>query len=227
VLRVSRVAVYGSRARPLSCCTIGFMCATGDRVLLLLAHPDPSSFNHAIARVCRDALLESERCVYYHDLYAERFDPLLSAREVPRDAELDAGLARHCDELAAADAIVVVHPNWWGQPPAILKGWVDRVVRPGVAYRFKEGDSGEGVPVGLLQARVAVVFNTANTPHEREQAVFGDPLDTLWRNCVFGLCGVPHTVRRTFGVVVASSLQQREAWLSEARALLLAALQQS
>jgi NAD(P)H dehydrogenase (quinone) len=51
----------------------------------------------------------------------------------------------HCREIADVDGIIV-HPNWWGQPPAILKGWVDRVLRPGVAYRFLEGDAGEGVP---------------------------------------------------------------------------------
>jgi len=54
----------------------------------------------------------------------------------------------------------VVHPNWWGQPPAILKGWIDRILRPGVAYQFLEGDAGEGVPVGLLKAETALIFNT-------------------------------------------------------------------
>lgn len=55
-----------------------------------------------------------------------------------------------------------------GQPPAILKGWVDRVIRAGVAYEFAEGDSGEGVPIGLLKAKSALVFNTSNTLEERE-----------------------------------------------------------
>ena len=54
------------------------------------------------------------------------------------------------------------------QPPAILKGWIDRVMRPGVAYEFLEGDSGEGVPNGLLKAKTALVFNTSNTPEDRE-----------------------------------------------------------
>ena len=63
-----------------------------------------------------------------------------------------------------------------GQPPAILKGWIDRVIRPGVAYRFLEGDSGEGVPLGLLRAQTALVFNTANTPEDRESLVFRDRL---------------------------------------------------
>jgi putative NADPH-quinone reductase len=109
-----------------------------------------------------------------------------------------------------------VHPNWWGQPPAILKGWIDRVVRPGVAYRFDEGDSGEGVPIGLLKAQAALVLNTANTPAEREQSVFGDPLEALWKRCIFDLCGVPRVERRMFGVIVTSTLEQRQQWLREA-----------
>lgn len=106
-----------------------------------------------------------------------------------------------------------------GQPPAILKGWIDRIVRPGVAYRFVEGDNGEGVPVGLLRARAVVVLNTSNTPDERERETFGDPLETLWKRCVFGLCGVHDVRRRTFNVVVGSSPDQRQRWLAEAVAL--------
>ena len=55
-------------------------------------------------------------------------------------------------EISVADGVVIIHPNWWGQSPAILKGWVDRVIRPGVAYEFLEDDKGEGVPCGLLKA---------------------------------------------------------------------------
>jgi putative NADPH-quinone reductase len=188
-------------------------------VLLILAHPRPGSFNHAIAQAVRETLAGAGHRVVFHDLCAEGFDPVIPSDESARAAVLPPKVAAHCADLAAADGIVVVHPNWWGQPPAILKGWIDRVVRPGVAYEFLEGDSGEGVPRGLLKARTAVVFNTANTAADRERTVFGDPLETLWRNCIFGLCGVGDFHRRTFGVVVASTVAQRRQWLEEARAL--------
>ena len=188
-------------------------------VLLLLAHPRPGSFNPALAHAAREQLEADGHRVVFHDLHAERFDPAIPPDESARAAVLPPAVAAHCADLAAAEGIVVVHPNWWGQPPAVLKGWIDRVVRPGVAYEFLEGDSGEGVPRGLLQARTAVVLNTSNTAPERERAVFGDPLETLWRNCVFGLCGVADVRRRTFGVVVASTADQRRQWLAEARAL--------
>ncbi len=185
-------------------------------VLVILAHPDRGSFNHAIASAAVGTLRANRHRVIFHDLYEERFAPLLPRREIGREAHPPPAVARHGREASRADGIVVVHPNWWGQPPAILKGWIDRVLRPGVAYEFADGDAGEGVPRGLLKARSAVVFNTSNTARAREKAVFGDPLETLWKNCIFGLCGVPVFRRRTFGVVVTSSPARRRKWLDEA-----------
>jgi putative NADPH-quinone reductase len=183
------------------------------RISVILAHPDPESFNHAIAQTAVDAIKANGRRFIFHDLYQEKFDPRLNLEELAKDAILPAVIRKHCDEIAAADGIVMVHPNWWGQPPAILKGWVDRVLRPDVAYKFLEGDSGEGIPTGLLKARAALVFNTSNTESEREEDVFGDPLETIWKNCIFGLCGVTNFHRRRFNVIVTSTEDQRRDWL--------------
>jgi putative NADPH-quinone reductase len=103
-------------------------------------------------------------------------------------------------------------------PPAVLTGWIDRVLRPDVAYRFEEGDGGEGTPVGLLRARSAVVFNTSNTLPDREARVFGDPLERIWKDCIFGLCGVSNVERQSFGVIVTSTPAERRAWLEQVRA---------
>ncbi len=184
---------------------------------IILAHPNPGSFNHAIARAAADALRQHGHAVILHDLCQEQFPALLPAGELQKDAQLDPVVARHCAEIAGADGIIIVHPNWWGMPPAILKGWIDRVLRMEVAYRFVANDQGEGVPVGLLKAKAALVFNTANTPDEREEEIFGDPLETLWKKCVFDLCGVKNVHRRTFAVVVTSTPGQRAAWLAETR----------
>jgi len=187
------------------------------RISVILAHPNKASFNHAIAQTAVGQLGMNGHAVSFHDLYAENFGPLLFAKEIAKDAVLPEVVRDHCTEIQQAEGIVVVHPNWWGQPPAILKGWVDRVIRPGIAYEFLEGDSGEGIPKGLLSAKAAVVFNTSNTMQEREQQTFGDPLETIWRNCVFGLCGVSTFHRRTFSVVVTSAERERKQWLDEVR----------
>jgi len=188
------------------------------KVLLIVAHPNRASFNHAIAMTCSRVLTENGHEVIAHDLYEEHFSPLLRQGEIPKSAVLPTDIQQHCDELSQADGIIVVHPNWWGQPPAVLKGWVDRVIRPGVAYEFLEGDKGEGVPRGLLKAKCAIIFNTSNTEATREKTVFGDPLEAIWKDCIFRLCGVPVIHRRMFTIVVTSSEAERKRWLSEVTA---------
>jgi len=190
------------------------------KFLVILAHPNQQSFNHAIASTAVSELESSGAMIYFHDLYQEKFDPLLSFPEFKKEAHLPPDLATYCSEIAQSDGIVIIHPNWWGQPPAILKGWIDRVLRPGVAYEFLEGDSGEGIPVGLLKAQVAIVFNTSNTPVHREIAVFGDPLERLWKNCIFELCGIKNFYRENFGVIVTSTFAQRQAWLARVKAII-------
>ena len=187
------------------------------KISIILAHPDPGSLNHAIAAAAVDELRRHGHDIAFHDLYAEKFDPLLPAAEISKEAPLPPEIEKHCREISEAEGIVIVHPNWWGQPPAVLKGWVDRIIRPGVAYEFLDGDQGEGIPRGLLKAKTAIVFNTANTETEREKMVFGDPLETLWKNCVFDLCGVKNVHRRTFTIVVTSTKDQRKEWLRDVR----------
>ncbi len=196
------------------------------KILIVLGHPDSTSLNHAIAHAIRDDLLNDGHDVIFHDLYKEGFSPLLAAEEIPESGNIDPLVEAHCDELISADCIVIVHPNWWGQPPAILKGWVDRVFRPGIAYRFEAGDGGEGIPIGLLSAS-AVIINTSNTPADREQTAFGDPLETIWRRCIFDLCGVKNFYRRMFSVVVTSTMEQRLRWIEEAKMMCRTAIQNS
>jgi NAD(P)H dehydrogenase (quinone) len=94
-----------------------------------------------------------------------------------------------------------------------------------VAYRFSEDNSGEGVPEGLLRADRAIVFNTTNTERARELEVFGDPLETLWKNCILRYCGVRCVERRSYGVIVTSTPQERADWLEDAAGVVRKAFQ--
>ncbi|MFH1821368.1 MAG: NAD(P)H-dependent oxidoreductase [Methanobacteriota archaeon] len=188
------------------------------KILLILGHPDKGSFNHAIAESVKSTLLKMGHQVMFHDLYAEGFEPILPPGEISASGKVDSTIKTHCEELISADGIIIVHPNWWGQPPAIIKGWIDRVLRPRIAYRFY-GTTEAGIPEGLLKAKTALVFNTSNTFEEREKAHFGDPLENLWKICVWNFCGVKKFFRKTFSVIVESSLEQRKQWLKEVEEL--------
>ena len=188
-------------------------------ISVLLGHPYRDSFNAAIAAAVVDTLERNGHTPLFHDLYEEGFDPLLSGGELVSDVAGDGLVALHQREIREADGIVVVHPNWWGQPPAVVKGWIDRVLREGVAYGFPEGDNGGGLPIGLLKAKAALVYNTSNTPNEREETVFGDPLQRIWKDCVFGFCGVRGFDRRMFRVIADSTAEERKGWLDAVRGL--------
>ena len=184
-------------------------------VYVLIGHQNQGSFCHAIAATAIEELNAAGHEVVYHDLYAEEFDPILPHDEIPGDAPLDPVVEQHCRELTAADGYVIVHPNWWAMPPAILKGWLDRVWRQGVVYRFGP----DGVEP-LLTGKRAVVLTTSNTPRDDELRLFGDPLENLWKACMFNFCGVEDFFRRNFESIILSTPEERRQWLDEVLAII-------
>jgi NAD(P)H dehydrogenase (quinone) len=188
------------------------------KVLVLIGHQNTgkNSFCHAIARTAVEELQAIGHEALYHDLYDERFDPILPQGEIPKDATVDCTVQRHCDEVTSAGGYIVVHPNWWGQPPAMLKGWIDRVFRQGVVYEFGP----QGTILGHLKGKVAVVFTTSNTPRDMELQLYGDPLENFWRTCIFGFCGLTDFHRRNFEPIVVSTPDQRKRWLDEVRRII-------
>ena len=186
------------------------------RIVLIVGHPNKDSFNHAVAATAFETLRANGHEVTFHDLYAERFDPVLTFEEFTAEEVSDPAVRAQCDEVAAADALVLVHPNWWGQPPAIVKGWVDRVLRYGVAYTFRE-ENGEEIGVGLLKARKALILNTCMTSEEMDRTHYGDPLERLWKTSVLGFCGLEEIHRRNFRMVQTVSQKEREAMLGVVR----------
>ena len=112
------------------------------RVVVVLAHPDPNSFNHAIAAAASDSLTRAGHEVTLLDLYAEGFRAAMSpAERVAYHSDrplLDPMAERHADIVKRAEALVFVYPTWWSTMPAILKGWLERVMVPGVGFVFDE-----------------------------------------------------------------------------------------
>ena len=103
------------------------------RALVVYCHPVPESFNAAV----RDATIRGLTNAGYEidllDLYAEGFDPVMSAqdRRNYHTPELNrVHVADHLERVKRADALVFVYPTWWYSQPAMLKGWIDRVLVP-------------------------------------------------------------------------------------------------
>lgn len=111
-------------------------------VLMVYAHPRADSLSAALRDATRQALESAGHSVELRDLYAEGFQPALTAEErgAYHDTENNlVGIEDHVASLRRADALVLVHPTWWYGMPAMLKGWFDRVWAPGVAFRIGTG----------------------------------------------------------------------------------------
>ncbi len=162
-------------------------------IMLLLSHPNPKSYNHAVADELRRRLEKERHSVLFHDLYAEGFDPTLRYDELRRRFSFDELVQRHYRDLEGSAGLVVVHPEWWSQPPAILKGWIDRVLRPGIGYEFEGEEFMPKSKVPLLTDKRAVVLATTDSerPDHAEGTQSGDPplLSLLWRE-TFRFCGI-------------------------------------
>lgn len=185
------------------------------KATVIIAHPYPKSFNHAIYHTICAELASLQVELFNHDLYEENFNPTLTVEELGSDISTDKLVNRYALELLESDYLFFIHPNWWGQPPAILKGYIDRVIRPPHAYDFPPGDTGGGLPIGKLKGKYGIVFNTSNTEEERENNYFHDPLDSIWKQCIFGFCGIEKYYRKMFRIIADSTPEQRKQWLRE------------
>jgi len=147
------------------------------RVLLVLAHPLPESFAASVAKTVRETLEADGHSVDLLDLYAENFDPRLTEKErrgyfdTPYDTSDVAGLVAR---LQAAEALILVFPQWWFNLPAVLKGFFDRVFAPGIAFRHDKA-GGRIIPL-LTNIRHFWAFTTTGSPWWVVKFYMGDPV---------------------------------------------------
>lgn len=148
------------------------------RVMVLHAHPVQESFNHALYNAVLEALGASGHEVDPVDLYAEKFEPVMSREgrlryhDVPEN--ITAELKPYVDRLMAAEGLVVVYPVWNYGFPAILKGYFDRVFMPGVSFVL---EGGEGPDKGTLKP---------NLKHIRKAAFITSYGGDRWRTMLMG-----------------------------------------
>lgn len=183
-----------------------------ETALVVLAHPKRDSFNRAIAERAAETLRRTGLEPRYHDLYAEQFDPILPEEEVSRRFTFDETIQSYFREVEEASGFVFIHPDWWGQPPAILKGWLDRVFRPGVAYDFEGEEFLEKEKVPLLTGRWAIALCT--TDARRSEGPH--PLETIWGSQVFEFCGIALYSVEIMYDVRNSTYRSRREWVKRA-----------
>jgi putative NADPH-quinone reductase len=182
------------------------------QALIVIAHPHKESFNHAVAARVAERLEASNYTVHVHDLYEQAFNPVLSSEEMRRKFSLDSDIQIHYERLESADILIFIHPDWWGSPPAILKGWIDRVFSPGIAYDYEGAEFMAKDKIPLLSGKKAGVFITSN------QEEFDASLKNLhhfWVRQVLQFCGIAEPTCEIFYDIRHSTFAQRQAWIDK------------
>lgn len=161
---------------------------------ILYAHPYDGSFNHALLAEIEEKLTKEGRPYKIIDLYADGFNPVLEApslRLYSRGQTADPLVEKYLGILLESDELIMIFPIWWGMMPAIVKGFFDKVMLSGSAYRYN--DAGELVP-DKINIRRTVMVTTSQADTERFRPFFIDyfrPLvleavgmkDLEWYNC--------------------------------------------
>jgi putative NADPH-quinone reductase len=189
------------------------------RALVVLCHPNRSGFNQAVAEAARQAL-NATHAVDFLDLYKEDFNPVLPADELPRKFSFDVTTQKYNDLVKNASVYVFAHPDWWGGPPALLKGFIDRVFRPGVAYEFEGYEFLSKKKAALLEGRKALVFTTTDYAKPEGE----DPSAVIWKKNVFAYCGIDDARVHTFYETYNSTYEARHAWIVDVGNKVAAAL---
>lgn len=181
--------------------------------LIVYTHPNPMSFNHAILSTVVEELQEED--IRVRDLYSLGFDPVIrqsdyeaiARGEVPEDIRAEQG------HILWADIIIFIFPIFWGGPPSLLKGYIERVYSQGFAYEFTD----KGMR-GLLSGKKVVIINTAGgSLKQYESSGMLESIKQTIDGGIFRFCSMEVVGHRFFLNVPFATELQRTAMLDEVR----------
>ncbi|WP_394553174.1 NAD(P)H-dependent oxidoreductase [Agromyces sp. MMS24-JH15] len=188
------------------------------RILLVIGTPLAGSYVHALADAYAEAARAADAEVRVADLATVRFphDPADRGElRVPSDGgrdHLDPAIRDLQDDVAWADHLVFVYPQWWGTYPAALSAYIDRVYTSGFAFRYGRGHVSEP----LLAGRTARILMTMDSPGLWNRLVYRNASETSLSRAVLRYCGVQVRGITRLPAVRFSTADRREAWLARA-----------
>jgi len=185
--------------------------------VIIYAHPNTASFNHAILETISEELKKSNKDLNVRDLYKIGFNPVLSAEDL---AAMQHGVVPHDikteqDYIRTADTLIVISPIWWSAMPAMLKGYIDRVFSLKFAYDI----TADGV-IGLLKGKkVFIVSTTGASKEDYEKMGAFTMMNQSMDMAIFQFSGMEVIGHKYFSSVPYVSDQDRKQMLEELRLL--------
>jgi NAD(P)H dehydrogenase (quinone) len=185
------------------------------KTLVIFCHPNPKSFNAAILEVVREELGNKAAEIKVKDLYAMGWNPVLSAADFQQflAGEKPDDIAREQADVAWADVLVLISPIWWFSVPALLKGYIDRVLSQGFAYEYTATG-----PRGLLTGKRAAIITTSGADENTaEQSGMMQAIKTSFVHGIFSFCGFGDVKHMNCYAVPMVSDDERKKMLSNVR----------
>lgn len=183
------------------------------KYLVVYAHPNPASFNHAILETVVGELEKAGQEVVVRDLYGISFNPLLSGRDFAamQGGSVTDDVRKEQEYIRSSDLLIVIFPLWWAGMPAMLKGYIDRVFTDGFAYSIKE----DGIE-GLLKGKKIHIITTTGAPREmyEEMGMFKSLSQTI-DGGIFQFCGMELTEHTYFTAIPYIADADRKQMLEE------------
>ncbi len=182
------------------------------KILVINGHPDPHSYNAALAQSYLEALHNTPNIeIRYLALHSLEFNPNLEFGYRKR-TELEPDLLKALDDIKWSNHLVWIHPLWWVGLPALMKGFFDRAFLPGIAFNHISTTE----TIGLLKGRTARIITTGgDLSQEVYTTVFNDSGLLQLKTGILEYCGVEVTDSTFIGLMNNSSLEDRQNWLKE------------
>ncbi len=181
------------------------------KILTILGHSNDESLCAGLARAYNEGAKEAGAEASLLELGGLQFDPVLHKGYRSRQ-ELEPDLVHAQEQIRWADHLVLVYPIWWATPPALLKGFIDRVFLPGFSYEPVEGAA---LPQKLLSGRSARLIVTMDSPKWYYRLFMGDAGHKMMKKGVLEFCGIKPVRITTFAPVKTATRETRELWLDE------------
>jgi NAD(P)H dehydrogenase (quinone) len=182
-------------------------------IVVITGHPNQKSFCRAMAMTYIEAAQSKGHEVTDLNLIDLNFDPILRSG-YSKAQELEKGLVYAQEKIRKADHIVLIYPNWWGGPPALLKGFIDRVFLPGFAFKYVEKSI---MPLKLLKGKTVDLIVTMDTPIWIYKMFLGSRGIKLMKESVINFCGMKTKKTLLVGPIKNSSDVQKKKWLEHVK----------
>ncbi|MCG3448541.1 NAD(P)H-dependent oxidoreductase [Enterococcus durans] len=184
------------------------------KTLIIYNHPYEGSYNHAILESVVKGISRAQGKYEVIDLDKENFNPVMTSADLlgfVKHQAVDPIAISYAEKIKEADHLVFIFPIWWEMMPALTKGFIDKVIYPGLTYDYKE--NGISMVSLLPKLKATTVITTMNTPKIMYKLTYGNALKKALIKGTFKKSGMKNVNWISLNMVKMSKVEKRQKWL--------------